>query len=212
MAKKKGLAAYKKKRAKRNTSVVQAKANPPPMQDLVEFVIPGFAGYAGTRVVSRVVKGVVSKKYPRLAKHAAVLSTIGAAAGAWLLVHRIERIKEYHTPVVVGSSIAALQTIVQAYLPKYGWLVSDHGVDEKAAAVARPRHDAKGHQRTLGPEPTRSETTGTQLPPPIEVLTSTEIVDELEDLDMGVLSNSGLGSDGLSDYDMDMLIDESTIN
>jgi hypothetical protein len=208
MAKKKGLAAYKKKRAKRNNSVVQAKANPPPMQDLVEFVVPGFAGYAGTRVVSRIVKGVVSKKYPRFAKHAAVLSTIGAAAGAWLMVHRIERIKEYHTPVVVGSSIAA---IVQAYLPKYGWLVSDHGVDEKPA-VAKPRHDAKGHQRTLGPEPTRSETTGTQLPPPIEVLTSAEIVDELEDLDMGVLSNSGLGSDGLSDYDMDMLIDESMVN
>jgi hypothetical protein len=207
--KKKGLAAYKK-RTKKNTQVIQAKGNPPPMQDVMEFILPGFAGYAGTRLASRIVHGVVIKKYPKLAKHASVLSTFTAAAGAWLAVHRIEKIKQYHTPVVVGAGIAALQTAVQAYLPKYGWMVSDHNIKAKSAAAAAAPIDYKGHQQSLGPAPSRSETSGTALPPPIEVLTPGEIADELEELDMGVLG-SNIGGD-LSDMEMDMMIDDANFN
>jgi hypothetical protein len=211
--KKKGLAAYKKRASNRNNQVVKAKENPPPMKDLVEFIVPGFAGYAGTRLASRIVHGVVIKKYPKLAKHASVLSTFGAAAGAWLAVHRIDRIKQYHTPVVVGAGIAAIQTAIQAYLPKYGWMVSDHNLKAQSAAEAAkplPTAPTKNGQQTLGPAPTRSETTGTQLPPPIESLSAEQISDELDELDLGVLS-SNIGSE-LSDYEMDMMIDEATIN
>lgn len=198
MAKKKrGLAAYKK-RAKRNTEIVQARSNPPPMEDLVEFIVPGFAGYAGTRLVGRIVHGAVIKKWPKLAKHASVLSTFATAGTAMLAVHRIERIEKYHTPVVVGASIAALQSVVQAYLPKYGWMVSDHGINaDTPAQAARPN--------TVVPASKGA------LPPPIQSLTSAQIKDELEDLDMGVLT-SNIGSE-LSDDDMDMMIDEaSTFN
>ena len=210
MAKKKGLAAYKKRsnRAKKNTEVIQAKGNPPPMQDLVEFIVPGFAGYAGTRLASRIVHGVVIKKWPKLAKHASVLSTFGAAGAAFLAVHRIERLQQYHTPVVVGASIAAIQTAVQAYLPKYGWMVSDHNLNAQTPAqAARPPSAAA--QIAAGNKAASIYNNGA-LPPPIATMTPAEISDELEDLDMGVLT-SNIGSE-LSDAEMDMLIDEATMN
>lgn len=204
MAKKKrGLAAYKKRPRKnppRHNELVRAKDNPPPMQDLVEFIVPGFAGYAGTRLASRLIHGIVIKKYPKLAKHASVLSTFGAAGAAWLAVHRIERIKEYHTPVVVGASIAAVQTAVQAYLPKYGWMVSDHNLNAKTEAQASlPASTSAAKATSNG-----------ALPPPIASLSPAEIKDELEDLDMGVLT-SNIGSE-LSDAEMDMMIDEASFN
>jgi hypothetical protein len=211
MAKKKGLAAYKKtKRTKKNTEIVQAKGNPPQMKDLVEFVVPGFAGYAGTRFVSRIIHGVVIKKAPKLAKHASVLSTFAAAGAAWFLVHRVERIRQYHTPVVVGAGIAALQTAVQAYLPKYGWMVSDHNITapdaETAAAPARTLAAPAPRQNTI----VASTSGGTALPPPIETLTSAQINDELDELDLGILT-SNIGSE-LSDAEMDDMIDDVSIN
>jgi len=223
MAKKKGLAAYKKrasKRAKKNNDIV-AKSNPPALQDLAEFVVPGFAGYAGTRMASRVVHGMILKRFPKLAKHASVLSTVGAAGAAWLLVHRIDRVKQYHTPVVVGASIAAIQTAVQAYLPKYGWMVSDHNLNVQpgepmpqlnTSTVASPRGTSvlPAPVRTTSVVPaynTSGGATGGELPPPIATLSAEEIKDELEDLDMGVLS-SGFGTD-LSDDEMDLMIDEA---
>jgi hypothetical protein len=202
MAKKKGLAAYKKKRTRKNTEIVSAKDNPPPMQDLVEFVVPGFAGYAGTRMVSRIVHGVVIKKWPKLAKHASVLSTLATAGGAMVAVHRIDRIKQYHTPVVVGASIAAIQTVVQAYLPKYGWMVSDHNL-----AAQTPEQAARPPATQIA---RGAPTNSGALPPPIRSLTASQIKDELEELDMGVL-NSTIGTE-LSDDEMDAMIDDAMIN
>jgi hypothetical protein len=212
MAKKKGLAAYKKtkktKRAKRNREIVRAKDNPPIAKDLMEFVLPGFAGYAGTRLVSRVVHGMVLKRFPKLAKHASVLSTAAAATGAWFLAHRVERIQEHSTPIVVGASIAAIQTVVQAYLPKYGWMVSDHNLNAQTPEqAARPpsvaAQIAAGNQAA-------AIANGTALPPPITTMTAAEISDELEDLDMGVLTST-IGTE-LSDAEMDMMIDEANLN
>jgi len=209
MAKKKGkrgLAAYK--RAKKNTDLVtrSAKANPPPVQDVLEFVLPGFAGYAGTRMTSRIVHGMVIKRFPKLAKHASVLSTIAAAGAAWLLVHRFDKVKQYHTPVVVGAGIATIQTVVQAYLPKYGWMVSDHNLNAQNAAQAE-LPPSQAAQISAGTKAATSYNNAA-LPPPIATLSAEEINDELEDLDMGVLSGGDYDG-GLSDYEMDELIDET---
>ncbi len=214
MAKRKrGLAAYK--RAKKNNSVVSRKSNPPPLKDLAEFVVPGFAGYAGTRMVSRIVHGMIIRRYPRLAKHASVISTGLAAAAAWFLVHRIKSVKQYHTPVVVGAGIAALQTAVQAYLPKYGWMVSDHNLNAQTPAqAALPPSQAA--QLNAGNQAATNYTTQTPAPAtvsqPIAVLSNEEVASELDELDMGSLT-SGLDADdgggGISDYEMDMLADEA---
>lgn len=107
-----------------------ATSNPQPFQDLVEFIIPGFAGYAGTKFLARIVNVQLSKRFPNAGKHVAAGSTIMAFLAAWFLLHRIKRLEKYHTPAVVGSAIASLQTLVQTYLPKYGWIVSDYRSEE----------------------------------------------------------------------------------
>jgi hypothetical protein len=213
MAKKKGLAAYKK-RAKKNSSIVRAKANPPPLQDVLEFVVPGFAGYAGTRMVSRIVHGMVIKRYPKFAKHASVLSTAIAATGAWFLAHRIDKVKQYHTPIVVGAGIATIQTVVQAYLPKYGWMVSDHNLAAQTPAqAALPPAPRSSNGAPASAPVYNSQTNPGELPPPIASLTPAEISDELDDLDMGSLSSGfSMEGGGISDFEMDSLIDDATIN
>lgn len=127
--KKKGLArahsrAKSAKRILKNAAAPTA--NPPLFTDMVEFIIPGFAGYAGTRFVSRIARGMVERRFPKLSKHAGPLASLAAFGASWFLVHRVQKVAKYHTPVTVGAAIAALQTIVQTYIPKYGWIVSDY--------------------------------------------------------------------------------------
>ena len=112
------------------------RSNPPLGEDLVEHVVPGFAGYGGTRLLSRIIYSVIIKRKPSLAKHAAVVAALASATAAWFLVHRWKKIERYHTPIVVGSAIAAIQTLVQTYLGKYGWIVSDYASQD--ALVAAP--------------------------------------------------------------------------
>lgn len=208
MAKKKrGLAAFVSK--KKDSGESSAKANPPPLTDFVEFIAPGFAGYAGTRFASRAIHTMVLKRWPKLARHASVISTFGAAGLAWLLVHRVKKISRYHTPVVVGAGIAALQTATQAYLPKYGWLVSDHNLH------------AGAEQQTEVLQIAPQSTSGTALPAPLFRATSwapkpsapqanapapsSDDLTELEDLDLGSLGGD-IDGDGVSDADIDDLL------
>ena len=180
MARRKGLASFVRTRRrapkKRNAPVV----NPPMMKDLIEFIIPGFIGYAGTRFLGRVVYSLVSRRSPRWAKHAAVLSGLAAFSGTWLLLHRIDRLKKYHTPATVGAAIAAAQTVTQAYLPKYSWIVSDF-------------------QDTALPGTTPSPADPSEIAqlPPASV--EDQIADEIEDLDLGTL-NSGMSSELEDEY------------
>lgn len=218
MAKKKrGLSKYKQ--AKKNSNIVsKSKANPPPLKDVMDFVIPGFAGYAGTRMTSRIVHGMVIKRFPKMAKHASVLSTGLAATAAWFAVHRIDRFKQYHTPVVVGAAIAAVQTAVQAYLPKYGWMVSDHNMDVLPAASSPQKQKlvAGSTSRTSYParklpKGSKAFVGGADLPPPIASMSAEDVAVELDDLDMGSLASDfdvdGMG--GMSDMDLDDLMDDS---
>src|SRR5690606_29093616 len=82
-------------------------------------------GYAGTRLLQRIAYAQLSKRFPKAARHLAAGSGLAVFAAVWFLLHRIKRLEKYHTPAAVGSAIAALQTIVQTYLPKFGWMVSD---------------------------------------------------------------------------------------
>jgi hypothetical protein len=209
--KKKGLAAFvSKKNSEEKAAPVRAKDNPPPLTDFAEFIAPGFVGYAGTRFASRVIHQMALKRFPKLAKHASVLSTFGAATLAWLLVHRVKRVQKFHTPVVVGAGIAALQTAVQAYIPKYGWLVSDHNLNEAPPALPPAQPNA------LPP----AQPNGTQVQVPVagfpwakakaaaapEVPPSSDDLDELQDLDLGSLASDDVDGDGLSDDDIDELL------
>jgi len=124
--------------------------NPPVSTDLVEFILPGFAGYAATRFVSRVVATQVAKRWPKLATHAGVLGSLASFGAAWIGVHRIDKIAQYHTPVVVGSGIAALQNLVRNYVPRYGWLVADYQPPKLQAAVVPQENDGEALPSDVG--------------------------------------------------------------
>lgn len=213
MAKKKGLAA-RHSSARKNKGLLTAKANPPPIEDLVEFVVPGFVGYAGTRLTARVVQGIAARRFPRLAKHLGVASTFASAGLAWLLVHRFEKVKQYHTPVVVGASIAAIQSAVQTYLPKYGWIVSDvqqlpagsrNGAQAPSsiatAPAPAPALSFQSSRSLAAPQPAAGPMTSQAS----RVETADDLVDELEDLDLGSFETD-LGDGTISDAEIDELL------
>jgi len=128
MAKKKGLARIAKKRRARKSSRPRRSAtqNPPVLKDLGYQILPAFGAYAGTRLFSRIIYSLIQRKWPKLGKHAGALAAVSAFGGAWMLAHRVKQLKPYHDVIVVGSGVAALQTVVRTYLPKYGWVVADY--------------------------------------------------------------------------------------
>jgi hypothetical protein len=115
-------------------------ANPPLGVDIVEYIGPGFAAFAATRFVTRVAAVQIAKRYPRWGKHAGAVASVGAFAAAWLGAHRVRYLEKYHHPIVVGSGIAALQSLIQLYVPMLGWTVSDASSEmrEVAGAAQRP--------------------------------------------------------------------------
>ncbi len=132
MSKKKGLAGYRKRRRRRSnpSTAVARRSNPGIFADAKDAIVPGFAAYAGTRFLSRIVFMLISKRWPKAGKHAAAASSVIAFAGAWLLAHKMKRLSKYHDGIVVGSGIAAISTVARTYLPKYGWIVADYGVND----------------------------------------------------------------------------------
>ncbi len=120
MARKRRLA----KRYRRNPET-SSRSNPPLFQDLAEFIGPGFASFAATRLLTRIAATQLAKRKPTWGKHAGVLASLASFFALWWGAHRVKWLEKYHTPLVVGSGIAALQSVMQLYLPSMGWMVSD---------------------------------------------------------------------------------------
>jgi hypothetical protein len=122
------------RRYKRNPSGDSPRHNPPLFKDLVEFVGPGFASFALTRFGTRVAATQVAKWKPNLGKHAGAGISVGAFLAAWFLGHKWKWLEKYHTPITVGAAIAALQSVIQLYFPKLGWMVADATPELESAA------------------------------------------------------------------------------
>lgn len=99
--------------------------NPPLVTDILEQAIPGFASFAGTRFVTRVVATQVAKRAPSWGKHAGAVASVSSFLAAWFLAHRWKFTAKYHTPIVVGSFLATLQSLIQLYIPALGWMIAD---------------------------------------------------------------------------------------
>lgn len=111
------------------------KANPPLFTDLVEFVVPGFGGFAATRFVTRIAMTQVAQRAPSWGKHAGAVASVGSFLAAWFLAHKWKWLEKWHTPIVVGSAIAAGQSLLQIYAPNLlGWIVSDATPEVTGAA------------------------------------------------------------------------------
>lgn len=101
------------------------KRNPPLTTDVAHYLLPGFAAFAAARVTTRVAAVQIAKRYPRAAKHAGAIAAVAAFAAAWLGAHRVKYLEKYHHPIVVGSGLAALQSLLQIYIPKINALIGD---------------------------------------------------------------------------------------
>ncbi len=126
---------YRKR--KKNPSGDRAPSkNPTAFADIVEFAGPGFAAFAATRFGTRIISTQVAKHKPALGKHAGAVASVGAFLAAWLLAHRVKFLAKYHTPIVVGAAIAGLQSLIQLYIPRLGWMVADATPELAAGAPA----------------------------------------------------------------------------
>lgn len=103
----------------------EPKRNPPLGTDVVGYIVPGFAAFAATRMVTRIAAAQIAKRSPKYAKHAGAIASAGSFAAAWFGAHRVKQLEVYHHPIVIGSGLAALQSLIQIYLPKLGWLLGD---------------------------------------------------------------------------------------
>lgn len=100
------------------------KRNPPLMTDVFEWIAPGFAGFAAARFGTRLAASAISKRKPSLGRHAGGAAAVLAFLAAWYLSGRWKAISKYQMPLVVGSGIAAIQSLLQLYIPKLGWTVA----------------------------------------------------------------------------------------
>lgn len=114
------------------------KHNPPLFTDLAEFVIPGFGGFAATRFLTRIAGTQVAQRAPSWGKHAGAVVSVSSFLAAWFFAHRVKWLEKYHTPIVVGSAIAAAQSLLQLYAPNLlGWIVSDASPEIAAATTGK---------------------------------------------------------------------------
>ena len=128
----------------------EPKRNPPLSTDVVAQIIPGFAAFAATRFVTRTAAIQIAKRWPKYAKHAGALASVGTFAAAWLGAHRVKTLEKYHDMIVIGSGIAAIQSLVQLYIPQFAWVVSDCSPQLGAAAPSRPLLAAVTSQQLAG--------------------------------------------------------------
>lgn len=148
----------KYRRYKRNPS--ELRNNPPLFTELVEFVGPGFAGFAVGRFVTRTAATQVATYKPELGKHAGAIAAVGTFLAAWFLANKWKLLEKYHTPIVVGSAIAALQSLIQLCIPQLGWMLADASPDVAAAALPAtpsPPIMAPGAVAMMGLQPTNEE-------------------------------------------------------
>lgn len=184
---------YKRRLRKNPGTAPRLRANPPLFSELAEFIGPGFGGFAATRLLTRIAATQIAKRKPSMGKHAGAAASIGSFLAAWFLAHRVKALEKYHTPIVVGAGIAALQSLIQLYVPKLGWMVADASpqIAEEARAkqVRGPRpedveplddEDPNMYTYNDSYDAGRSDRTQTRA----DQSASSSDVDDLDDLDL----------------------------
>lgn len=132
---------YRKRRRNPDDGGGSRASGPPLISEIGEFVLPGFAGFAVTRFGTRVASTQIAQRFPNTtwSKHAGALTSVGAFLAAWLLAHKWKWLAKYQTPIVVGSAIAAIQSLIQIYVPQIGWVVADATPDLAAGTSTDPQ-------------------------------------------------------------------------
>ncbi len=134
--------------------VRELRGNPPLLTDLAEYVIPGFGGFVATKFVANLAAAQIAKRWPRYARHAGALASVGSFLSAWWLGHRLRLISRWHSPLTVGSAMATAHNLVQLYFPdKLAWIVGSPKQAAIAAAVNQQAQLAAAQQAANPPAP-----------------------------------------------------------
>jgi hypothetical protein len=111
--------------------------------DTLKTVGIGVGAYGGTRVVQRLAWTVVAKKKPAWAKHAHAAAGVATFGAAWLAGRKVKALAPFHEALLLGSGVAAAQSLVAVAVPRLAWLMGDPRLDElgpvrNAAALPAP--------------------------------------------------------------------------
>lgn len=107
-----------------------------PIKEVGEFLLPAFGAFVATRFGTRAVATTISNRWPTYAKHAGAIASLASFGAAWLAAHRVRMLERHAEALTIGAGIAAGQTLVQMYLPKLAWVVSDATPDLTDASSA----------------------------------------------------------------------------
>lgn len=190
-----------RKRKKNPSEPRSARPNPPPVSELIEWGVPGFGAFAASRFGTRVATTQIAKWKPSMGKHAGAVAAVGAFLAAWFLANRLKWLAKYHTPIAVGAAIAMAQSLLQIYIPKLGWLVSDASSD-----ALPPANEVPPPPLPDGLEYTDEDPAGvyqyndahdpgihaTATPPPAAQAPAAASTDEI-DLDLELDNENGMG-------------------
>lgn len=146
--------AARRRRARATARAVIQRSNPAgggwgDLAGMAKQVGAGAAGYAGTRVVQRIAWTLTNKRRPTWSKHAQAIAGVATFGAVLYGASKVRALDGYHEAIVVGSGVAAAQGVVQAYIPKYAWLLQDpHNSDARQlpAAAAQDAQDALAPQ------------------------------------------------------------------
>lgn len=116
---------YGKRRRRSTGESSSHRSNPAGLAAVAEFALPGFGAFGASRFLSRIAAVQVARARPAWGKHAGVAAALLAAAAAYYGAPRVKALAKYEQPLTVGAVIALLQTFIQTYLPKLGWMLSD---------------------------------------------------------------------------------------
>ena len=106
-------------------------SNPVDM-NILNDILPGVAGYAGARLLGRIAMVQIGKRWPQFGKWANVIGAGVGFGATWLLGNKIQPVERWHQPITLGAGIAAAQTVLQAALPQFAWIVSDADMSQYA--------------------------------------------------------------------------------
>ena len=118
--------------------------NPSKLEKTAYSLGAGFAGFGLTKFASRLAYAQTVRRWPKLANHAKVGTSIVTAVGAHFGSQYWSKSAEFTEEITIGAGVAAVQAIVQTYLPKFAWLVSDPLSSEYSpppAAQTKPSPD-----------------------------------------------------------------------
>jgi hypothetical protein len=202
-----------KRRAKAATKRLSAVSNFVPnglKEEALNNILPAFGSYAASRFLERMAFVQVMKRWPKLGKHAPVVAGLIAAVAAHYLGKKVKALKKYENPIMIGAAIALIQTLIQTYLPTFGWIVSDFSADQYKKTLGGTTSEVSARQISPSPAwsnalvPLSPQAQGFSEEEGLDITPSIAGVDvdifDPGDLDLGSLGDSG---DGLSAADGD---------